>query len=300
MEKLAIVGIFFDGYQDMWYDFVNLFHRNWPDCPYPLYIVDNEADLDPAKLDTDKVTVLHAGKDAEYSRKVQMAVEQIDAEYYMLLLEDFFVVKPVNNGRIGQMLQFIEKEKIEYYTMPMPEFVQNREKTTYKDRKDIFRVTTQKKYPMNCQPSVWKRDFLRLCIGRENYNAWVFEGIYAKMACVRNPEFLEKAVIDYSNVLNLRHGALQGKMLPATLKAIRACGHTMHSRRPVLSVKQQVTHKIKLFAHTVFEVVPMPAFLEKQAKKHSVLDKYADSILEVGQKVITEEAVRTYIAGRKP
>ena len=127
MIKLAIVGIFFDGYEDMWYDFVNLFHKNWPDCPYPLSIVDNVAELDPQKVDTSKVTVLHAGKDAEYSRKVQLAVDQIDAEYYLLLLEDFFVVKPVSNRKIRDVLAFIQREKIEYYTMPMPEFVDDKE-----------------------------------------------------------------------------------------------------------------------------------------------------------------------------
>lgn len=299
MVKLAIVGIFFDGYEDMWYDFVNLFHKNWPDCPYPLYIVDNTAELDPHKVDAAKVTVLHAGKDAEYSRKVQVAVNQIDAEYYLLLLEDFFVVKPVSNGKIQGVLDFIQRENIEYYTMPMPEFVNNKETVCYGDRKDVFRITTGKEYLMSCQPSVWKRDFLNLCIGRENYNAWIFEGIYAKTPCVRNEEFLKKSVIDYSNVLQLRHGALQGKMLPATLKEIHACGHTMHSKREVLSAKQRAVHKLKQFAHRVFEVVPMPSFLKKQAKKHSVLEKYADSILEVGQKVITEEAVKEYITGRE-
>lgn len=299
MVKLAIVGIFFDGYEDMWYDFLNLFHKNWANCPYPLYIVDNVAELDPQKADTSKVTVIHAGKDAEYSRKVQVAVEQIDAEYYLLLLEDFFVVKPVSNGNIREVLDFIKREKIEYYAMPMPEFVDDKETACYGDRKDIFRITTRKEYLMSCQPSIWKREFLDLCIGRENYNAWIFEGIYAKTPCVRNEEFLKKSVIDYSNVLQLRHGALQGKMLPSTVKAIKACGYEMTSPRSVLSAKQQIVHDVKKLAHKVIKVIPIPEVLMQKLKSQSVLNKFADQIKEYGDKVISQERVDQFIANRQ-
>jgi len=44
--RLCIVGIFFDGYYDIWEDFLELFNRNWPDCPYPVYIVDGTKNLD--------------------------------------------------------------------------------------------------------------------------------------------------------------------------------------------------------------------------------------------------------------
>ena len=299
MHKLAIVGVFYDGYEDLWYDFVNLFRKNWPDCPYPLYIVDNEAELDSGKIDTSGITVLHAGKDAEYSRKVQMAVDQIEAEYYLLLLEDFFIVKPASNSIFFDMLEWAEKEKIEYYTMPMPEFVLKREKMAYEGQKNIFCITEQKEYLMSCQPSVWKRDFLRLCIGRENYNAWVFEGIYAKTPCVRNNRFLEKSVIDYSNPLKLRHGALQGKMLPATIHVIRKSGYTMISTRPTLSIKQRFVHKLKQLAHKIFGVLPMPSFIANRIKNRSVLNRYADQIKEVASKVITQEQVDAHIASRE-
>jgi hypothetical protein len=69
--------------------FSELFSSHWPDCPYELYIVNNEKELDYEKKY--KVKVLHAGKEAEYSRKVQTALSKIDADYYLLLLEDFLL-----------------------------------------------------------------------------------------------------------------------------------------------------------------------------------------------------------------
>lgn len=39
MKKLVIVGIFFDGYKDLWYDFIYLFEENWLECLYDMYII---------------------------------------------------------------------------------------------------------------------------------------------------------------------------------------------------------------------------------------------------------------------
>ena len=73
MHKLAIVGTFYDGYYDLWEDFLELFYTNWPDCPYPLYIVNDEKELSFKK--EYKVNVIHAGHKAEYSQRVQTAVK---------------------------------------------------------------------------------------------------------------------------------------------------------------------------------------------------------------------------------
>lgn len=34
-KKLAIVGIFYDGYYDIWGDFLDLIDKYWEDNPYP-------------------------------------------------------------------------------------------------------------------------------------------------------------------------------------------------------------------------------------------------------------------------
>lgn len=298
MNNIAIVGIFFDGYVDLWKDFFSLFKRNWKNCPYPIYVIDNEIELDSSITGGLAVTAIQAGKNAEYSKKVQTAIEKIDAEYYLLLLEDFFISAPVNNEKVYDIIRFINEKNIEYYTMPMPEFVDIKEKKKFCDAKNVCRISTQKEYVFSCQPSIWKKDLLKLCIGTLNYNAWIFEGIYAKTDIIRKEEFLKYSVVDYSNVLNLRHGAIQGKMVPKTVNIINKTGYKFYTNRELLPIKKIAFNGIKRMGHRFFYIFRLEK-LKNILKKDSVLDKYEKDIKEVGKQIISKEKINAYIETRE-
>lgn len=293
MKQLAIVGVFFDGYIDLWRDFFGLMKNNWPDCPYDLYVIDNEIQLSDSDTFGLDVKVLNAGTNAEYSKKIQMAVECIDAEYLLLLLEDFFIVSPVNTQRIIDIMKLIENEKLDYYSMPMPEFVDNKEKESFKDY-SLRKISKSREYIFSCQPSIWNKEFLKLCIGKENYNAWIFEGIYAKSECVRNEMFLKYSVLDYSNPLNIRHGAIQGKLVPNTVKLISKCGYIITTSREILPYKYVIKNQIKRFGHRVC-MIPGFSIIRKVFKKDSVLERYSEEIKSISKKTIDSTVIDKYI-----
>jgi hypothetical protein len=291
--KLAIVGIFYDGYEDLWYDFLNLIYNNWRDCPYELYIINNETELSNEYSDYSKVKVIHAGKDAEFSQKVRLACDSIDADYLLLLLEDFFVCKSLNGDVLKKILLFIEKENIDYYTMPMPEFQTIKEHKKYKQEKNIFKISLQKEYIFSCQPSIWKREFLRFCIGEGNYNAWIFEGIFAKSKSIRNEKFLEKSVVDYTNPLSLHHGALQGKLLKSIRKLFKKMNYVPITKRKYLSSHEEFVHIAKE------SIIKILNFLHlNHLKKSKVLDRYKEDIDFRAQKMFNEKKIIEYCKKR--
>lgn len=283
-KKLAIVGIFYDGYYDVWEDFLELFQRNWSDCPYPLYIVDSEKSLSFEKQYN--VTVLNAGNDAEYSKKVQLAVSQIEADYFLLLLEDFFISKPVNTSTLKDLFNIIQLKDISYYAIPSQEFCGgvNRKRKTEQDYEYIRMFDEKDEYTVSCQPAIWKREFLNECIGKENYNAWIFEGIYIYSQKAHSSDFLNKLRIDYRNILNIRHGALQGKILPNVYNDIVETGYIFKNKREILDRKQYQKHLKKQKLKSI-----IPYKLQKSIKKHihinSVSEKYKTQILETMQKM---------------
>lgn len=294
--KLAIVGIFYDGYEDLWYDFINLFKKNWQDCPYPLYIVNNSKELNPEKANIEGIEVLHAGDDAEYSRKVQLATTQIDADRYLFLLEDFFIYKRIDNAKIEEILDYVQNEEIEYYTLPMLEFVDKKEKEKASPFNDVYKIGKEKEYLFSCQPSIWKREFIANLIGKENYNAWIFEGIYARCDKLRNEEFLSKSLVDYRNVLNLKHGAVQGKMLPKTVKVLKKNGYLLTSPRGKLSKKQLFVRFVKGIVRKVFTVLPAPKFVK--ARTQSVFAKYGEEIDRLKDVIVTDEMIASCLSLR--
>ncbi len=269
MNKLAIVGIFFDGYYDIWEDFLELFEKNWPNCPYPLYIVNNKKELCFSK--EYKVTVLHAGEGAEYSRKVQLAVNNIEAEHYLLLLEDFFIGEKLKENVLESIMDKIYNENIKYYRMPLTEFISSKEKDI------ISEMTPNMEYTVSCQPSIWKRDFLQQCIGTDNYNAWIFEGIYAKARIPHTEQFLKGCVNDTSNVLCLYHGALQGKMLNSTYTHFKNVGYSFKNKREILSLENERKHTKKQKIKSMCPIF-IQRFIKKHMRTNSVVERYKDDI----------------------
>ena len=285
MNKLSIVGIFYDGYEDLWIDFLYLFNRFWPDCPYPVYIVNNEKDINDGF--GENIAVIHAGRDAEFSRKIQTALERIDSEYYLLLLEDFFVGKRINTITIENRISFIEKEKLKYYSMPLKEFQNIPNQKKYKEYGNLFRIMPDEEYTVSCQPAIWKKGFLQECIGTTNYNAWIFEGMYVRSEKVHTREFLDGCCTDNSNPLHLYHGALQGAIIPDTYQYFKKMGYCFYNQRRVLRRRQYAKHRLKMF---VKRHVPLKAqkWIKKNMHVNSVIEKYEDEILQQIHSVIGE------------
>ncbi len=277
-HKLAIVGIFYDGYYDVWEDFLELLQQKWADCPYPVYIVNGTRELAFEKRYP--VSVLHAGDGAEYSRKVQTALEGIDAEYFLLLLEDFFFEKHPLQETIEKFVGIMQSNGVDYIRLPMPEFLSRNAKRHFPldTETGLYRIPSSSEYTVSCQPSLWSREFLRSCIGQGNYNAWVFEGMYTYSKTAHSPEFLEKCRVDFSNPLGLRHGAVQGKMLPNVYADFEKQGYTFKNRREVLAGGAYRKHLLK---NRMKSLIPKPfrQMIRKVTASQSVVDRYKDEIL---------------------
>lgn len=269
--KIAIVCIFFDGYSDLWKDFINLKSLFWNSCTYPMYIVNNSKEIEYSS-EGSEIRVLHAGNDAEYSKKVQVALAEIDADYYLMLLDDFFFTKKLDGSILDSVVDYMKKNSLEYYEMPMPGF-----RSLKVSRGKIKSLVDRRGYTVSCMPAIWSKSFLKKCIGNGNYNAWIFEGIYANAEFADKNEFKQKCVIDYGNPLNLCHGALQGKILPSAKKKLRRCGYCITSPRPELSFVQASKYKLKTICRKLIPSRLLPV-ARKILHTSSIFDKYSTEI----------------------
>ena len=159
----------------------------------------------------------------------------------------------------------------------MAEFKASGKGSKYNGYDTIHNIETKSEYTVSCQPSIWRKDFLRKCIGEGNYNAWVFEGIYAMSRYAHTQDFLQSCKIESSNILGLVHGALQGKMLPKTVDIIRAAGYELKNKREVMSLKDNIANERKEWMQSVLPL-PLQKFLKHFKKGKPVLEKYTAEI----------------------
>ena len=80
--------------------------------------------------------------------------------------------------------------------MPMKEFSYNFKGKYIERHKKIKQISAKAEYTINCQPSIWEKNFLLQCIGDENYNAWVFEGAFLKSKkALKNKQVYTKIIV---------------------------------------------------------------------------------------------------------
>lgn len=293
-NELAIVGVFFDGYEEFWYDFFNLFFKNWEDCPYDIYIVNNTKNIKDDYIYRDRIHVIHAGADAEYSRKLHVAAEEIQADYYLFVLEDFFICKKIKTEMIGQILSMIIEDNIDYYEMPLPEFA-GYDGKNYKDNNAIYEIGTDKTMLFSCQPAIWRKEFLQFILGDGdyNFNAWVFEGMFVVSETLRNDGILKYAVYDKRNPLEMVHGAYQGKVLRDAIMKTRECGYEMTNTFPKMKGKVLFKYKMK---RSILKMLRFLGLYElRKIYKDSVTNRYKEQSMKFAQTLYFKEKVEMYM-----
>ena len=135
-----------DAYEDCWEPFFNLLDRYWKDCPYEKYIVTETKDCKYAN------TIKTIGS---WTARYRQALEQLDCEYVITLLDDFFLHKKVNQEKINQILGYFKPNIAcfnleECYDTTSAESIYN----GFKLRKN------NQQYLCSCQPSIWNRKIL--------------------------------------------------------------------------------------------------------------------------------------------
>lgn len=232
-NKMTVVFIGYDGYSDMWNDCINLFNKFWKDCPYKILFVNNEK-----QVEWDNVTVLHAGKDAEWSKKVNLALENCDSKYICLLLEDFLVGKSIDINIIENTLNFMDEEDIRYYKLTNMNRVFKNHDPIYKDFKFLHTIPQSDEYGISLQAAIWNKKFLKELLGDENYNAWKFEFARVKESVGKENIPQIGCVYDERNILNLQHGVIQSKYLPGTINYFKKIGIELNIEREIMSKTQ--------------------------------------------------------------
>ena len=153
-----------DAYSDLWQPFFNLFWRHWSDCPWPVFLGANQQAFPDSRIVT-----LKTG-DAEWSRRLRFCLEQIDSDFVLLLLEDYFLDRPVSTPLISEKLTLLAAlggSQLRLFPAPGP------------DRRldscpELGLVHRRASYRVSTQAAIWKRGHL-LDILEDGESIWHFE-----------------------------------------------------------------------------------------------------------------------------
>lgn len=237
-DRLAICYIGFDGHADLWDDCFLLLNMNWPDRLSPTVFVNNTMEVDYPGVRT-----YHAGQEAEWSSRVRVALQQADADYVYLLLDDYYFGAPIGTHRVDCLMDFIEDHELRYYQVTSFNDHRRRKdlsKPSYAGVAGLTQVWADERYGISLQPAIWRKDYLTELLGEGNYDPWSFELDRAAESASRGHEELDGCVRDTRNLLNVKNAVLAGSYVPSTVRYFRSQGIQLHGNRKVMPISQRI------------------------------------------------------------
>lgn len=104
-NKVTILVSSCDLYEDAWEPFFRLWNIQWPDCPYNAVLC---TETKQYSCDFLNVKTVNTGKDVSWTARLRQALKQIDTEYVLFALEDFFLLEKVNVDLFNQAVKLLD------------------------------------------------------------------------------------------------------------------------------------------------------------------------------------------------
>ena len=210
--NLSILVLSCDAYHDIWDNFFALKEKFWPDCPYKTYLVTESVDYC-----REGVQIIKAGN-GNWSSRYRRAVESIPTPYICPFLEDFFISAPIDTSRIGEILDYVLKNDIDFLNMD-DSFDNILSKNLEVVDCYYAKIPKHLLYGVDTATSIWKKSHLLKTIGEGDYSAWQFELDRCNEA--KSIEGIPgKIYIDLRQSLNVTKipVVIQGKYYPLAIK----------------------------------------------------------------------------------
>lgn len=239
-EKMAIVVVSCDKYSDLWDDMFNLLDIHWPDRPYKTYLT-----TDSKPYEREGVEVLHFGDIRQWMVCTRTALEMINTEYVLFLLEDYFIIKDIDTKQIEEDLEFMEQYHADFLNMCQRPYylVENDSKFV---TKDIRIIPNNTRYGIDTAGAIWRRQFFLDQLRRKDDDAWGFEAMLVKDS--QSPQGAPgKLYFDTRKPLNMCPGEVVrlGKFTLNAVKRIESTGYKIQSTRARMTKYESFKDRLK-------------------------------------------------------
>jgi hypothetical protein len=163
--KTAILITSCDAFEDCWGPWAHGFHKYWPDCPFPVFLITNEKTCsDPA------ITSLRILPDRGWAKNLRQAMDAVDAEILLYTHEDFWISAPVDTAEIMDFVGHVAAGKADYirlYPAPGPDH-------TFPADPRLGVLADKAPYRTSLQAALWRKSVLRDLL-RDDESCWGFE-----------------------------------------------------------------------------------------------------------------------------
>lgn len=201
-NKVTLLILSCDKFSDLWDGHIKLLEENWSDRSIDTVIVTDK----PTEKQYKNIRIMSAGSEGEWSDRLAYAINSINTDYIFITLDDYFLIKRVNNDSIKSLIKMMDKERIDYVRLfPRPKKATKEKLTGYSK---IHKIDTTCDYSVNLYAGIWNRKFLQSTVKKPK-NAWQFEVLLHKRAM----EYGANCAVSLRNEFEILDVVRKGKLL---------------------------------------------------------------------------------------
>lgn len=195
--RLAFLMSSCDSYEDLWDPFFESLDFYYKNIPYPVYLNTEFKKYQPRKELGFKVTTINQknSKKMTWSRRFIDALNNINADYIFLVLDDFFVCSEIKGEKFEEILDIMDKDKT------IASFQLNGTRTRLRDPENYveteklsYRELWKNGWKTHFVPTIWRKSILLKWL-RPWESIWGFEGYGSDRARRWPKRFSEKVFV---------------------------------------------------------------------------------------------------------
>lgn len=218
-HKCTILVNSCDAYEVLWKPFFFVLRDSWKNLDYKIILNTETKHFSMEGLDITTLSLGEENPDRQWGKRLLETLEQIDTEYVINLFDDFILEASVEQHRIEQCLEWMEKDQniAVFYLMNIPQPNQNDNRFTGFDL-----VPQGQNYRLNSAPAIWRRKKLMEFTGEQD-TPWAWEFFGSTRTYHTNDVFYcidrdTQPIYQYANKLG---GAIhRGKWVKSVIKPV--------------------------------------------------------------------------------
>lgn len=158
-----------DKFSDLWDGQVKQLEAYWPGHPPCAYIVTDK----PSDRKFEKVQILAAGENLEWSERLAFALQHVETEYVFFTLDDYFLIDAVPEERIDRFIQLMDEKTYDYIRL-FPRR-KNQTEQAIPGYPGLRGLNPDSNYAINLYAGIWRKSFMQKAVQGAPKNAWQFE-----------------------------------------------------------------------------------------------------------------------------
>jgi len=198
LENLAVLIPSCDKYAEAWPGFFKLLDKYWPQLDNKIYLIGGKEKYERENLFN--ISILN---EKSWSDNVLQALENIEEDYVMIFLEDYYITKPVDQEKLVRFFEIMKQEGAANLVLaPSGEYLKK-----HPDESGVAYMNLKQLYRTSLQAVIWKKEILKKLL-KSGESPWEFELVGTLRTHEMNESFMivtKDMPIPYFGVIRKGH-----------------------------------------------------------------------------------------------